>query len=652
MAGGRQHGRRAGAAGPAGEAVDAGVPGDGRGPRMDLDAVYGNLLGWQRRRDPGGRGPLARGPRAQPPLARLEPGGDSVRQRDPQPRHRRDRVGGRRGGRAAAGAGPRRARDRRRPPVRDPRVPGDRLVRDVERRSQRRPAGRRSAAGRGCAGPRTGCWSRGWPPPRSRSRRRSSPSPSSGAGSGTWRPPASAPAGSWPRPRAPSARARAEGDGTGRGEPEANLMTARAFHARLHGRDDPATLGGAGRRAGATIGDPYREARARWRQAEATMSAATAGGSRRTRTDGLPGGPGRRQGATDGGGVAGDAAPGPPPAARAPGARRALPDPAPARGRRAARQAGRNEDRSATRGRARPRGGCGARIDHAGRRSWRVGRRRHVRPVTAGAGGPGADRPGPDEPRDRGPAVHQPEDGGGPRRQHPGEARRVRAGWRRRRSPSGWAWRTAARPRADSSADASRPPARARQDRPWFASIGTFRVATIRGLDAPPVARDPRCCRRPARRRVHDVRRPRLDVRTADRGPAVAGRAVGRCVCRTIDRVSIGRFAHRGPVGRGSNRGAGRRRQRRPGLGREHRVRADRDLGPGGCAVHHPLRQQGRRHPHNVAIKDPSGTEVFKGDIITGPAQADYQVPALPPGTYQFVCSVHPNMTGTLKVGG
>ncbi len=55
--------------------------------------------------------------------------------------------------------------------------------------------------------------------------------------------------------------------------------------------------------------------------------------------------------------------------------------------------------------------------------------------------------------------------------------------------------------------------------------------------------------------------------------------------------------------------------------------------------------------PHNVAIKDSSGTEVFKGDIITGPAQADYQVPALPAGTYTFVCSVHPNMTGTLTVG-
>jgi len=56
--------------------------------------------------------------------------------------------------------------------------------------------------------------------------------------------------------------------------------------------------------------------------------------------------------------------------------------------------------------------------------------------------------------------------------------------------------------------------------------------------------------------------------------------------------------------------------------------------------------------PHNVAIKDASGTEVFKGEIITGPAQADYQVPALPAGTYTFICSVHPNMTGTLTVGG
>jgi plastocyanin len=55
--------------------------------------------------------------------------------------------------------------------------------------------------------------------------------------------------------------------------------------------------------------------------------------------------------------------------------------------------------------------------------------------------------------------------------------------------------------------------------------------------------------------------------------------------------------------------------------------------------------------PHNVEIKDASGMTMFKGDIITGPAQADYSVPALPAGAYTFLCIVHPNMTGTLTVG-
>jgi mono/diheme cytochrome c family protein/plastocyanin len=56
--------------------------------------------------------------------------------------------------------------------------------------------------------------------------------------------------------------------------------------------------------------------------------------------------------------------------------------------------------------------------------------------------------------------------------------------------------------------------------------------------------------------------------------------------------------------------------------------------------------------PHNVEIKDGNGQTVFKGEIITGPAKITYQVPALPSGTYTFVCTVHPNMTGTLTVGG
>jgi DNA-binding CsgD family transcriptional regulator len=80
------------------------------------------------------------------------------------------------------------------------------------------------------------------------------------------------------------ARARSE-DGAGTGEPEASLATARAYHARLAGRDDPARWADLAARWGA-IGDPYREARARWRQAEATMGGAIAGpGGARDRTD-------------------------------------------------------------------------------------------------------------------------------------------------------------------------------------------------------------------------------------------------------------------------------------------------------------------------------------------------------------------------------
>jgi plastocyanin len=56
--------------------------------------------------------------------------------------------------------------------------------------------------------------------------------------------------------------------------------------------------------------------------------------------------------------------------------------------------------------------------------------------------------------------------------------------------------------------------------------------------------------------------------------------------------------------------------------------------------------------PHNVAIHkgSPTGEVVFMGEIFTGVAQKDYAVPALPAGTYAFVCTVHPNMVGTLTV--
>lgn len=54
--------------------------------------------------------------------------------------------------------------------------------------------------------------------------------------------------------------------------------------------------------------------------------------------------------------------------------------------------------------------------------------------------------------------------------------------------------------------------------------------------------------------------------------------------------------------------------------------------------------------PHDVAIHEgsPTGAEVFKGDVFPGVDTKTYDVPALKAGTYGFLCTVHPNMTGTL----
>jgi plastocyanin len=52
--------------------------------------------------------------------------------------------------------------------------------------------------------------------------------------------------------------------------------------------------------------------------------------------------------------------------------------------------------------------------------------------------------------------------------------------------------------------------------------------------------------------------------------------------------------------------------------------------------------------PHNVAVHDQGNAEIFKGEIFPGVAERTYDVPALAAGEYTFICTVHPNMAGTL----
>ena len=51
--------------------------------------------------------------------------------------------------------------------------------------------------------------------------------------------------------------------------------------------------------------------------------------------------------------------------------------------------------------------------------------------------------------------------------------------------------------------------------------------------------------------------------------------------------------------------------------------------------------------PHNIDISSSGGTTVFKGEIVTN-SKVTYAIPALPAGTYGFICDVHPEMKGTI----
>jgi plastocyanin len=55
--------------------------------------------------------------------------------------------------------------------------------------------------------------------------------------------------------------------------------------------------------------------------------------------------------------------------------------------------------------------------------------------------------------------------------------------------------------------------------------------------------------------------------------------------------------------------------------------------------------------PHNVEIAESAAraTKFLEGEVITGVASITYQVPELAEGNYYFLCSVHPNMNGTVQ---
>lgn len=52
--------------------------------------------------------------------------------------------------------------------------------------------------------------------------------------------------------------------------------------------------------------------------------------------------------------------------------------------------------------------------------------------------------------------------------------------------------------------------------------------------------------------------------------------------------------------------------------------------------------------PHNVDIRSTPGDNLFVGEIFNGVDVRVYEVPALAAGEYPFICTVHPNMTGTI----
>ena len=218
-------------------------------------------------------------------------------------------------GRTAARPPPARARDGARRPGFRADLPGGGVVRPVARRPRGCPAGRRPGLE---PGPRDrGLGARG---PDGRGRRRGRRRldrrcPGAVATCRRSRRPGAAARSSWPRPRSAVREAGVAAAFGSRREADAHLALARAYRARIEGRDEPVAWDALAR-TWERLERPYQVARARWRQAEAALG-------RRRRT----GRPDRCQGAPDRGRSAGPRAWRRASPARARGAGRPGPDP-------------------------------------------------------------------------------------------------------------------------------------------------------------------------------------------------------------------------------------------------------------------------------------------------------------------------------------
>jgi plastocyanin len=69
---------------------------------------------------------------------------------------------------------------------------------------------------------------------------------------------------------------------------------------------------------------------------------------------------------------------------------------------------------------------------------------------------------------------------------------------------------------------------------------------------------------------------------------------------------------------------------------------------PAGVAFQIELANNDPSVPHNVEIIDSNGEKLFVSETFPGVETRTFDVPPLEAGTYEFICIVHPNMTGIL----